>query len=196
MAISLMLSVLVIVGFVQTARTHVTVAELFLPISLVIIIFWPFWTFRFVVPLAPYLFFYLVTGIRTVATLKVARLALLCMIGLNVSDHARYLLDARDAERASHVTWLVQARETDDVIEWMIGNLGEGAIATTNPAMVYLRTGHRTISFDRPREDWTIWRSRGVRYVASFVAIELPLASRGEFKLLYRSPTGFWVIEI
>ena len=70
MAISLVLSAVVMLGFVQTARRHVTVAELLVPISLGIIFLWPFWTFRFVVPLAPYLFFYLVAGIRTVAPLE------------------------------------------------------------------------------------------------------------------------------
>ena len=195
-AVSLLLSALVIVGFVQTARRHVTVAELLVPISLAIILLWPFWTFRFVVPLAPYLFFYLVAGIRTFAPLRVARIALICLIGLNVSDHARYVLEARNPERASHVSWLVQARETDEILDWMVHHLGDGVVATTNPGLVYIRTGHRTLSFDRPHEDWSVWRSRGVRYVVCLLAVELPPASRGGYKLLYRSPMGFWVIEI
>src|SRR5688500_11895524 len=94
MAISIALSALVLLGFVQTARTRVTAAELLLPISLAIILVWPFWTFRFVVPLTPYLFFYLVAGLRTLASVGVARVALLCVIGLHVSDHARYVLAA------------------------------------------------------------------------------------------------------
>ncbi len=196
MGISLMLSGLVLLGFVRTARTRVTVAELLVPASLGIIFIWPFWTFRFVLPLAPYLFFYLVAGIRTFAPLRVARLALLCVIGLHLSDHARYVLNARDPVDSSQVSWLVQARETDAALVWMTRNLEAGAIATTNPALVYLRTGHRTLSFDRPLEDWSVWRARGIRYVACFLAVELPAASRGEYKVLYRSPTGMWVIEI
>jgi hypothetical protein len=194
--ISLVLSGLVLLGFVRTAREHVTVAELLVPISFGIIFLWPFWTFRFVVPLAPYLFFYLVAGIRTVAPLRVARIALICMIGLNLSDHLRYVLDARDPERTARVSWLVQARETNEILEWMARNLDAGSVATTNPGLVYLRTGHKTLSFERPLDDWSTWKSRGVRYVASFVAVELPVSSRGGFKLLYRSPSGFWVIEI
>ena len=78
----------------------------------------------------------------------------------------------------------------------MVRHLGEGVVATTNPGLVYLRTGHKTLSFDRPLEDWSVWRSRGVRYVACFVSVELPVPSHGGYKLLYRSPAGFWVIEI
>jgi hypothetical protein len=78
----------------------------------------------------------------------------------------------------------------------MARNLDAGSVATTNPGLVYLRTGHKTLSFERPLDDWSTWKSRGVRYVASFVAVELPVSSRGGFKLLYRSPSGFWVIEI
>ena len=53
----------VLLGFVRTARERVTVAELLVPVSLVITVFWPFWSFRFVVPLAPFLYFYFVTGL-------------------------------------------------------------------------------------------------------------------------------------
>lgn len=195
MAISFALGGVVLLGFVQTARRRVTVAEVLVPVSLGIILAWPFWTFRFILPLAPFLFFYLIEGIRAVAPARVARLALLCLIGINLSDHARYVLDARDAERSSRITWLVQARETAQVLEWVAANAGEGVIATTNPALVYLRTGHKTIFFDKPLDDWNAWKTRGVRYVVSLLPVEPP-ASRGPFKLLYRSPTGFWVIEI
>jgi hypothetical protein len=195
MAISLALSSLVLLGFAQKARRSVTVAEVLVPISLTIILLWPFWTFRFVVPLTPFLFVYVVEGMRLAAPVRVARLALLCIIGLNVSDHARYVVDARDVGRSSRVSWLVQARETDQLLEWVAANAGEGIVATTNPGLVYLQTGRRTVFFDKPLDDWTAWRMRGVRYVVSLVAVEPP-ASRGPYKLLYRSPRGFWVIEI
>jgi hypothetical protein len=194
MAISLLLSAIVLLGFAQTARTRVTLAELFVPVSLGITLLWPFWTFRFVIPLAPFLFVYLVAGIRTLAPPSVVRIALLCVIGLHVSDHARYVLAARDPARANQVSWLAQAHETEEVLEWAARHLGDGVIATTNPALVYLRTGQKTLSFDRPLEDWSVWRSRGVRYVVCLVPIEPPLASHGG-SLLYRSASGFWIIE-
>ena len=196
MAISVAISAVVLLGFVHTVRNGVTAAELLLPISLAIIFVWPFWTFRFLVPLTPYLFFYLFTGIRGLAPVSAARVALLCVIGLHVSDHARYVLAVRDAQRSDNVTWLVQARETDAVLDWVADHLDSGLIATTNPALVHLRTGHKTLSFDRPSEDWSVWRARGVRYVVSLVAVQLPPGARSDYRLLYRSPSGYWVIEI
>jgi hypothetical protein len=195
MGVSLAIAAVVLLGFIATARTRVTVAEILLPASLGIILVWPFWTFRFVVPLAPYLFFYFVAGLRVCTPATLPRLALLCLIGLNVLDHVRYTLDSHDVERAQRVSWLVQARETDEVLDWIARNLDDGVIATTNPGLVYLRTGHKTIAFDRPHDDWSAWRARGVRYVVSLLDVQLP-ASRGAFKVLYRSPEGFWVIEI
>ena len=195
MAVSLGIAAVVLLGFVQTVRTHATVAELLVPVSLAIVLVWPFWTFRFVVPLAPYLFFYFVVGLRACAPAAVPRVALLCLIGLNLLDHARYTLDVHDGERTERVGWLVQARETDEVLDWITRNLDAGVIATTNPGLVYLRTGHKTIAFDKPHDDWNAWRARGVRYVVSLLAVQPP-ASRGAFKLLYRSSGGFWVIEI
>ncbi len=196
MAISVVLSGVVLLGFVQSVRTRITVTEILIPVVLGIIVVWPFWTFRFLVPLAPFLAFYLVTGIRALASARAARVALLCMIGLHISDHARYLLALRDAEAAARISWLVQARETEDVLAWVADHAGEGLIATTNPALVYLRTGHKTVSFDRAREAWSVWKARGVRYVVCLVAVELPTGSLGDFRLRYRSSSGFWVIEI
>jgi hypothetical protein len=196
MAISLGLSALVLIGFIQTARKSVTVAELLVPVSLGITFLWPFWTFRFVMPLTPYLYFYLIAGMRTVAPVRIGRLALLCVVGLHVSDHVRYIVEARRPQRSDDVSWLVQARETEAVLTWVNRHGGEGVIATTNPALVYLRTGHRTVSFDRPPADWTALQSRGIRYVVCLVALDVPAASAGDHKVRYQSPGGFWVIEL
>jgi hypothetical protein len=196
MAVSLVLSTIVLVGYVDTVRRRVTVAELLVPIALVIIMLWPFWTFRFVVPLLPYLFVYLIAGIRTFAPLRAARIALLCVVGLHLADHARYVIQVRDPASASQVSWLVQARETDELLNWMARHAGEGVIATTNPALVYLRTGHKTLSFDRPAEDWNVWRKRGVRYIVCLLAVELPATRNSDYTLLYRSSAGYWIIEI
>jgi len=38
-------------------------------------------------------------------------------------------------------------------------------IATFNPALVHLYTGHKTIFPDNPTDDWENWRRPGVRYL-------------------------------
>jgi hypothetical protein len=196
MGMSALLSVLVLAGFVRAARHRVTAAEFLVATTLAIIAIWPFWTFRFLVPLLPYLMVYLVDGVATLASLAVARIMILCLIGLNISDHVRYVINARDLAASTPVSWLVQARETDEALKWMSAHLGPEVVATTNPGLVYLRTGRKTIAFDKPLDDWSVWRTRGVRYIASFVPAQLPAPGRGVFRILYRSPGGFWVIEI
>jgi hypothetical protein len=196
MVVSIVFTATVLVGFAHVARRRTTAAEFLVATTLAIIVIWPFWTFRFVVPLSPYLMFYFVGGVAKLASQSVARIAVLCLIGLNSSDHVTYVIRAREVHVPQRVGWLEQAHETDAVMKWMSTHLGAGVVATTNPGLVYLRTGRTTVAFDKPIDDWSEWRKRGVRYVASFVPVELPSPTRGPFRVLYQSPCGFWVIEI
>jgi hypothetical protein len=196
MVLSIVFTGVVLVGFVHVARQRTTASEILVAATLGIIAIWPFWTFRFVVPLCPYLMFYFVDGMAILVSQSLVRIAVLCLIGLNLSDHAAYVIRARDAEEPQRVGWLMQSHKTNEVMKWMSTHLGAGVVATTNPGLVYLRTGRTTVAFDKPVDDWSQWRKRGVRYVASFVPVELPSRARGPFRVLYHSQCGFWVIEI
>jgi hypothetical protein len=194
MFVSFLLSALAAIGFVSAIRRGVTAAEVVVPLSIVMIALWPQWTFRFVLPLAPFLFFYLLTGLRTITTaLPVARVLLLCVIGLNVADHTQYILGSRVAL----LDWAADAEEVDAQLDWMRQHLtGDGYVATTNPPLVYLRTGRRTVAIDDPGANWQRWKSMGVRYLVSLRPAEVP-ASYGPYKELYRSTRrGLWIIEI
>jgi len=196
MVVSIVFTAVVLAGFAHAARRRTSASEILVATTFAIIVIWPFWTFRFVVPLSPYLMFYLVDGMTLLAPQSVVRIAMMCLIGLNISDHVTYVIRARDAQAPQRVGWLAQAHETDEVMKWMSAHLGAGVVATTNPGLVYLRTGRTTVAFDKPVDDWSQWRKRGVRYVASFVPVALPSRVRGPFRVLYQSPSGFWVIEI
>jgi hypothetical protein len=147
-------------------------------------------TFRYLVPLTPYLllFFWRAFGMAAVA-----RIALLCLIGFNLSDHVLYI----HLKLTATTDWLEDARENEELLSWMSANLKEpGAVATTNPALVYLRTGRRTVASVRVVQDWSQWRAMGVRWVASTLGGDLP-PSRFNARLLYRtSRRGLWVVEI
>ena len=67
-AISFAVSAVALLGFVAVARRRMTVAEFLVPVALAIILIWPFWSFRFLLPLAPYLFFYFIAGIQSLAS--------------------------------------------------------------------------------------------------------------------------------
>ena len=144
-------------------------------------------------PLTPFLFFYLLAGLRTMTTAPaIARVALL-VIGLNVADHAQYIVGSR----TETLDWAADAREVDALFAWMHQHVtGDGYVATTNPALVYLRTGRRTVAINDPEANWQRWRSMGVRYLVSLRPNELP-PPYGRYEALYRSERGkLWVIEI
>lgn len=198
MAVSSVFAAVVLIGFVRAARQP-TPAEFLLPISLAITVLWPWWTFRFVVPLTPFLFFYLVKGLSIGADLRVPRIALLAIVGLHLYDHTGYVVRAR--ANPSSIDWIGRFAEVESVMEWMGGHLEPGGVtATTNPPLVHLHTGAKTITLDTMGEKWSVWRDRGARYVAPLVRQPLPGAWRGPYKLVYdRAPSEFsraWVIEI
>lgn len=198
MAISLALSVIVLAGFIATARRRITVAEFLVPVSVAVVLLWPFWSFRFVLPLTPYLFFYLMSGLHVLTrSPQAARIVLLSIIGLNLYDHAGYILHGRSQEQASRGEWLGSAQEVDAALDWIRENLGtDGTIATTNPALLYLRTGRKSIAYDDSTVELATWKARGVRYVACLLPLELPAGRPGAYTILYQSPARLWVIEL
>ena len=199
MAISLVLSAIALFGYLRTVRERVTVAEVLVPLSLAITVLWPWWTFRFVIPLTPFLFFYFVQGLRWSPPFSVARVVLLSLIGLNLYDHAGYILRASLPE--SGVDWMIRSRQVNSTLDWMGSHLDKQAVvATTNPPLVYLRTGHRTIMLDSLTEKWSVWKDRGAQYVACLTALDLPDASTGPYTILHESSgdaaTRVWVIAL
>ena len=129
-----------------------------------------------------------------------SRIVLFVVLGLNLYDHAGYVVHAR-SQSPSGGEWVASFREFETTLDWMKGHLAPDAVvAATNPALVHLWTGHKTITFDRATEPWSVWRARGARYIACLVAHDLPTSSRGPYKLLYQpGPPGsktFWIIDI
>lgn len=191
MAISLLLAVVAFAGYVQSMRRGISVAELLVPLTLVIVLLWPYWSFRFVLPLTPFLLFYFARGLQLLAP-RAATIALLCLIGLNAFDHAGYIVRARSG---GDISWLEQAREVDALLDWINrgGLPDDGVLVTTNPGLVYLRTGRRAIAADHPVQEWSSWKARGACYAAALYPVELPA---GTHTVLYQSATHLWVVKI
>jgi hypothetical protein len=191
-AVSALLSALALAGFIARWRKSAGVAEYFIPLALVPIVLFPHWAFRFVLPLTPFFYDYLVAGVQalTSAWMRVLRIALACILVLHVLDHAMHRLQVDSAP------WVQEAREADDVLDWMNRELKEpGSVASTNPALVYLRTGRSSLAIDDPRGRWKEWRRLGVRYVVSLRAQELPDSSL-PYRVLFRTTrSGMWVVE-
>jgi hypothetical protein len=178
-AISFALTALAALGFFATVRGNATVAESMVLLALGMIILWPFWTFRFVLPLVPFLLCYFVAGIESLASLperagfrfplvpeRAARIFLFVIVGLNVLDHTQYIAQAYGDRRGG--SWKAHADDIDTVFNWVREHgTREGAIAADNPALVYLRTGRRTVAISSAGDPWSRWNRMGVRYVVS-----------------------------
>lgn len=193
MVISAALFVLIAVGWTRAVRRRLSIAEIVVPLSLGVIVIWPFWTFRFILPLTPFLLVYLVDGLRaaTPAASRVPLLAMLGVAGLSLFDHAEYLARAQ----VRQPDWAMYADDTDAVLAWLEQHPADGVIATSNPALVHLRTGAPTIQLEG-HVDRTALKARGVRYV-----VWVHLARMGvpvdQGSLRYVSPrAGFWVLEL
>ncbi|MGH9220468.1 MAG: hypothetical protein ACRD1W_14270 [Vicinamibacterales bacterium] len=194
MAISLLLSAIVLAGFIATAKRQMTVAEFLVPVSVAIVLVWPFWSFRFLVPLTPFVFLYFVAGVHLLTrSIQVVRITLLCLIVFYGYDHAGYLFLAR-SHSGSGVEWIDRAESVDAALDWIRHNLrDDGPIAATNSALLYMRTGRKSLAYDNPMVQLDSWKARGFRYVICLHPLEMPT---GAFKVLYQSPARFWVIEL
>ncbi len=193
MVLSFVLSAVLIVGFITAARRGrgATAAEFVVPFSIAMIVLWPQWAYRFVLPLTPYVFFYLITGLRRLTmSMPVARIALGCVIGLNLMDHTQYIIRSQ----SEVMDWATDAEEVDSVLAWMEQHVPKDAdVATSNPALVFLRTGRRTMSLDDTERNWQNFQRRGIHYIVCLHPSSLPLFHR--YTLLYRSPKErLWVV--
>jgi hypothetical protein len=187
------LFLLIGLGWMRAVRRRLSLAEIAVPLSLALIIAWPFWTFRLVLPLAPFLLVYLVDGLRAVtpAASRVPMLVMLGVVGLSLLDHGQYVARAR----VGQPDWSIYADNTDAVLAWLQQHPADGVIATSNPALVYLRTGTPTIQLEG-RVDRAALKARGVRYVVwiHLAGMRVP-ADQGVVR--YLSPRcGFWVLEL
>lgn len=205
--VSLVLTLVAVVGFVAACRRRVTVVEPLVVMALGMIVLWPFWTFRFVLPLVPFLLIYFVFGVETIggwigrlhrsiapAPYSVARIFLFVLIGLHVMDHSQYIaLSYGDVYGGQ---WKSEAAGIHQVLNWIREHPDPpGAVAADNPALVYLYTGRQTVAFDSYDDKWDRWRRMGVRYAVSLVH-GLPLVDpRAElrFKLPDRN---VWAYEL
>ena len=193
MIVSALLSALAVMGFIGRWRRSAGVSDIFVPLALVPIILFPHWAFRLVLPLTPFLYGYLVDGLQLLTRSwdRVLRIALGCLIGLHLADHAMYRIQIADA------VWHADARESAEVTDFMKRELtGPGAVASTNPALIYLRTGRHGVAIDDARGRWATWKAMGVRYVVDLNGSELPDAALGYRVLFTTSRSKLWVIEI
>jgi hypothetical protein len=196
--VSLAVLVLAVVGFVTIVRRRVGVAEILTPVSLAIILAWPFLPFRFVLTTIPFVLCYVAVGAATVARRltggsgRAAALAVVVVcVGASVLGNGTYLRQLYGPPE-QHPRWQRIFDEHLDVIRWTHDHVPpEQIVAATDPALVYLYDGHRTVGYWQPRGTWAEWRRLGVHYLVdtSYLDEKPATLAEGQFETVHRSAT-------
>lgn len=188
MVISAMLTLIVVIGIARM-RAWVTLPVLLTAATVVMMSAVGSLTFRYILPLAPFLVLYFWRGIAHAAA---ARIAVMTLLALHLIDHATYLI----AKAQGRADWINDQREVDEVLNWLNTQAGDGAVASTNPPLVYLRTGRKGIYLINADQNWDRWLSWNVRYLASLQPFELPGRARRPGPVLQTGRRQLWVVEM
>ena len=144
MWLSLLLSAVAIFGYILVVRQRMTLAEIVVPVSLLITVIWPWWPFRFVLPLAPWVIFYMLTGLSGIHQLSQRwlpvnsspipglRVFLICVIALYGYDHVHYLLLKNQSASEKQPEWLREFEETRGLLQWMREKLPCDTVIASN----------------------------------------------------------------
>ena len=197
------LSAVAVIGFFAAAYRRLTVAEYMVAATIAMVVFVPARTYRYILPLAPLVLFYFLNGIQTIerrfragngSLTPGVRIVATCMALLFVGEHVQYIAKRHYGPRP---LWLRDYDETTAVTDWLKRNTSpDDVIASSNPGLVYLSTGRKTVVMTDIRNRWDKWRAAGVPYAASLNVIQRPAASYG-YTLRYESPIlRLWVLQI
>ncbi len=172
-ALSYLLSLLVVIGFIRACRARLTLAELAVPLTLLVTLTWPFPPIRFLLPLLPWFVFYLLLGCESVwqkvarlrpASLKLAYGVSAALLAINLYGTVTHIIAIRSAD-PNRANWLRVFEENEALIKWAGENLpADAVIVTQNPGLVYLYTGRKTAGSLEPARNWENWKRLGVRY--------------------------------
>jgi hypothetical protein len=202
---SWILALLALAGFVTVAIERLTLAELVVPLSLLVTTLWGWEQFRLILPLVPFLLFYLLMGMRLLIRL-IQRLTsapnnstqwgpLTVVVGaiimFNVYSNVRYIQKKYDPVVADRLEWTSAYDENEALIKYVGESLPkEAVIATQNPALLNLYTGQKTVASDNPDGAWETWNRIGVRYLVRTSPSRLPKPDSAEskYRVIYHAP--------
>lgn len=201
---SYVLSLLIVVGFAMSLRRKIMLADLVVAFTLLITIAWPWDTFRFLLPIAPFLLYYLIEALRGTHEFSRRKLqvklhpepwrALMifagCLLALYLFDHAAYLRARGDLSTAEYFPWRAIYDENRAALDWISEKAdADAVVASENPAMVYLYTGRKSVAIDDPAGNWENWKRLNVRYMARLSVFPAPDPGmdEGRFDMPFRS---------
>ena len=202
--ISLFFAFLALAGYVATVRERLTLAEIVTPLALTVSLLWGWEQYRLLLPLVPFLFFYLLMGVRWITHLcqrlyagdearesivpLLAAASILVMSGLH--GNYRYIQRKFDPAPEQRTRWIRAFEEYEAFVRYVGENVpSDELLVTQNPALLNLFTGHKTIATSDPEWRWEVWKRLGVRY-AAITSVDRPVeldANYGRYPTLHRS---------
>jgi hypothetical protein len=202
---SILLAILIMLGFAAEARRRATLAEFVFPLSLSISVLWGWEQFRFLLPLVPFLIFYLLMGLRAVYvffaryssglddTAIQKRLAAVAwvVLAINVFYNFQFIQLRYAPEAGKELKWHSTFVENEEMLCEVDARLEKDAVvATTIPPLVYLFTGRKTVSMAYLSGAEERWRRAGVRYLVLVATEVLPPPSpiESRHRVVYRHP--------
>lgn len=174
--VAILLSLLILTGYISQLRSRVTAAEIGMPLTLGLILVWPFAPLRFLAPLAPFIFFYLISGIGAIGRRlrpetedltagRIVTIAASIILLLSIGGHTWTLVNRQGAHLTSF-SWSMAFEDNEKVMHWIRQSLPPSEVLiSNNPALVTLFTGHKTIGLDLTPERWEMFRRMKLRYV-------------------------------
>ena len=175
---SLALTALAIIGFISVARQRMTLAEFVVPISLGISLLWAWEQFRFLLPLIPFLLFYQLMGVcalwrlcqrffaRPQPRVMWTTITVLVWMIAALNVYANFVFIQKQYDPGVRMQWHSDFAENAALFKFAAEHLPPDAVlATQNPALVYLFTGHKTVALGDPAESRDMWNRLGVRYL-------------------------------
>lgn len=213
--LSLALTVLAIIGLVTTARQRLSPAEFVVPLSLAVSVLWSWEQFRFLLPLIPFLIFYQLMGVRVVFQLGQRFLAkpapaamwitltvlVWFMVGLNIYSNARFIERQHRPSPGNKLLWYSTFEENAAIFRVVSEQLPKDAVlATQNPALLHLFTGHKTVALGDPSLSSEVWNRVGVRYLVYASPNPMPKTdeAEGRYRTVYRQSgrLGLRVVDL
>lgn len=212
-AVSLLISVLVLIGYLSVIRRQATMAEYVVPLSLGASLIWGWEQFRFLLPLVPFLTWYLYSGVESLAGLVfkqgretmalTGKLLPAVIIWVVVACHiySNYIYIDRQYAPDRRMEWHGAFRENVAMMDYVKERIPADAVLTAqNPALVHLLTGRRTVGSEDPAGRWETWNRLGIRYLVltSLYPLPPPSAAEREYRIIYRQSgrLGLRVIDL
>lgn len=204
---SLAVTIFLLTGFIRSVREKITVAELSVAFSFGIMLLWPWEPFRFMLPLTPLLILYIIRGVEAAIQAHkklrqipsapvnpaVTLIVLGCILSISLYGNANYLIKKFSKSPTDQPPWISTFEENEKLFLWASDNLPhDEIISTSNPGLVYLYTGNKTVAFHDPAGNWELWKRMNVRYLVRTSSFILPppesVPDERGLQVIYRQP--------